>query len=196
MHKKLVAFVSLLIFYSQSLVAVCECDEFVPLNKQECSKYEVIFSGKVLEYTPCSEENAQVTFELQELYKGDYPSPLPVLLTCESAECIPDFIKGDEWLIFAHKNNAQEVLFDVCSRSRKLLPDSVTDYMSEMTGLSFFQEKAFLQQNFEPTTGSTQDLKPKKYEKVNPKLIPIFLGISLLFMVIGLWVMKYLKRKK
>ena len=38
-----------------------------------------------------------------------------------------------------------------------------------------------------------KELMPKKYEKVNPKLVPILLGVGLLFMVVGYLVIKKLK---
>lgn len=174
----------------------CLCEEYSVLSKQECSKYGVIFQGTVSASDGCDNGAGKVLFSIQELYKGATSREQEIVLECKKSDCPLDFELGDDWLIFAQKNNAQEIIFDPCSRSRKLLPDSVKDYFTELTGLSYFQEQAFLQQNFTVNAGFDGNLKARKYEKVDPKLIPVFLGVSLLFMIIGIFAMRYFKKRK
>ena len=174
----------------------CVCDDFDVISKQECGKYEVIFAGTVLKYFPCEKEKGKVIFAVQDVYKGELSKEQELVFECKTDDCPVEFLKDEEWLIFAKKNAAQEIIYHPCSRSRKLLPDTVQDYFTELTGQTFFQEKAFLQDNFNGSIGFDGNLKAKKYEKVDPKLIPIFIGISLIFMIVGILVMRYLKKRK
>ena len=79
----------------------CTCDDFEKLSKQECGKYEVIFSGTVLEFFPCQNEKGKVVFSIQELYKGDASLEQEVFFECKNNDCPVEFVKGEEWLLFA-----------------------------------------------------------------------------------------------
>ena len=71
---------------------------------------------------------------------------------------------------------------------------SKVDYQYDLRGTSFDEDLTFLKDNFSVKVYGKRELLPKKYEKVNPKLVPILLGVGLVFMVVGYFVIKKLKR--
>jgi len=174
----------------------CVCDEKYSLTLQVCSSYDVIFSGKVQESSPCEAGESLVTFEVSELYKGQVDPECNVRYICGAEDCSLDFQNDSEWLVFVNKNNAQECVFDLCSYSRVLLPDSFAVYDNEVRGTTFFQDKDFLVSNFDVNKRFSNELKARKYEKVEPKLVPVFLGVSLLFMLVGMFVFKKVSDKR
>jgi len=174
----------------------CVCDEKRSLTLQVCSSYDVIFSGKVQKSSPCETGESVVTFEVLELYKGDVDPECNVRYVCGTEDCSVDFQNDYEWLVFVNKNNAQECVFDLCSYSRALLPDSFSVYDNQVRGTTFFQDKDFLVSNFDVDKMFSNELKARKYEKVEPKLIPVFLGVSLLFMLVGMFVFKKVSDKQ
>jgi len=92
-------------------------------------------------------------------------------------------------LVYAEKDNAQNLRVSFCGHSRKQLPDSVQDFQGDVNGRTFKGELDFLDQNFEVATKFNGiNLEQRKYEKVNPKLVPYLIGIGLLFMIVGYFV--------
>ncbi|MFT6716922.1 MAG: hypothetical protein ACJA0Q_001570 [Saprospiraceae bacterium] len=174
----------------------CVCDEKPTLSLQVCSLYDVIFSGDVQNTSVCEDGNSKVLFNVSELYKGDVEFVSELQYVCGVEDCSVDFHDDSEWLIFAKKNNAQECIFELCSYSRELLPDSTAVYINQLRGSTFFQDKDFLASQFDIKKRSKNELRSRKYEKVDPKLIPVFLGVSLLFMLGGMFVFKRVSKKK
>ena len=97
--------------------------------------------------------------------------------------------------IQTNKNNAQEIQVNQCSFTRNQLPDTVQDYSEVVRGTKFEDDLVFLKNNFESKVDDKNELKAKKYEKVDPELVPVFLGISLVFMLIGFLVIKRVGKK-
>jgi hypothetical protein len=188
----------LLFFFTVLMVPcdACICIEKSPLTLQICSSYDVIFFGEVQSLNSCLNGNSTVKFNVTELFKGDLPTLASVKYLCGAEDCSVDFQVGSEWLIFANKNNAQYCVFDWCSHSRELLPDSLDVYNTRLQGTTIFQDKDFLISNFEVNKKFNNQLKTRSYEKVNPKLIPVFLGVSLLFMIGGMFVFNKLSNRE
>ena len=100
------------------------------------------------------------------------------------------FGKGDVWLIYAEKNNAQDVIVHFCSRSRKLnLAQEKDDYVVA-SGLTYQQEKDKLISFFSVNEEKNSNLKPRTYEKVDPSLIPVLLIVSVVFILLAMWAFK------
>ena len=184
-----------LVLFLKPCVA-CVCDEIGVLDLQVCSSYDVIFIGKVNKIQSCEHGNSTVVFDVSEAYKGNIDYSCEVNYTCGIEDCSMDFQEDTEWLIFLDKNNAQENVFDLCSHSRQLLPDSAVLYSNEIHGSTFFQDKQFLDSNFDVNKSFRNELEARKYEAVDPILIPVFLGVSLGFMLVGMFVFKRIARKK
>ena len=101
--------------------------------------------------------------------------------------------KGEYWILYGEMNNSLEVKLSFCGHSRKQLPKEQRDYETEIRGTSFEEDLAFLKANFDTKQKDKNELKARKYEKVDPYLVPILLGAGLLFMVVGFFIMKRLK---
>lgn len=174
----------------------CQCPELPLLDKKSFSTYELVLFGKVEELKECSAGNQKVVFQVLELYKGDLSKELVSIdFSCETNTCFTEFNEGEQWLVYCKKNNAQDFILPDCSHTRKLIENGQIDYQEEMRGSSFFEDKTYLSSNFGIEQVFENDLKPKKYEKVDDRLIPVFLGVSLLFMIIGMLIFRKKKIK-
>lgn len=161
----------------------CICPELDYLDLEQCSRYDFIAYGLVVEKEACPK--GMVTFVPSEVFKGKFLSELPIEINCE-VDCLLDINKGEYWLIYGKYTNAQEVKINFCGHSRKQLPDTIIDYQSELSGRVFQKELQFLQSTFElQTADSKHELKQRKYEKVDPALVPWLFGIGGVVMVIG-----------
>jgi len=169
-----------------STTQACICEELGFLTLQECGKYDWIAYGVINDVEVCPE--GLVDFHPLKIYKGKYSKQVDVELNCD-IDCVPDVNKGETWLIYAEKDNAQNLRVSFCGHSRKQLPDSVQDFQGDVNGRTFKGELDFLDQNFEVATKFNGiNLEQRKYEKVNPKLVPYLIGIGLLFMIVGYFV--------
>lgn len=186
----------LAVFYLFTLMSFgCQCPELPTLDRKSVSTYELVFYGKVDEVQECNSDIQVVTFQILELYKGVVLDELvSINYSCETNACFTDFIAEEQWLVYCKKNNAQDFILPDCSHSRKLMEQGHIDYQEEIRGSSFFEDKTYLSSNFELEKVDEKGLKPKKYEKVDDGLIPIFLGASLLFMIIGMLIFRKKKR--
>lgn len=173
----------------------CVCEQRERLDLQVTSSYDVVFFGKVLGVTACDEGDAVVKFKVTELYKGNVGQECELSFLCGKEDCSGDFQIDTEWLIFTDFNNAQECVFELCSHSRELIDEEHAQYVDQERGSTFFQDHAFLKSNFEVKTRFQNELTARRYEKVDPDLIPVFLGVSLLFMVVGVFVFRRVGKK-
>lgn len=173
----------------------CTCDFILPMTFEATAGVEVIFYGKVIDVdSDCSEES-EVTFEIIEQYKSSLEKEQEVIYIC-GTECGMSFMKDEEWIIYGAKNNAQEVLVDLCSRSRRFIAKSEEDFYQGLLGSTFKQELDFLRTNFKVNETFEGGLKERKYERLNPEYIPYLLGGGLVFVLLGLGVFKLMDKKK
>lgn len=165
----------------------CICSEMKPLSVETCGFYDFIAYGRVDSEIDCN-NSGSLLFSPVELFKGDAVGDIILYTDCQ--DCGVSFSKGEYWIVFGNKNNAQEIRVNQCSFTRNQLPDTVQDYSEVIRGTKFKEDLVFLKNNFESKVEDKNELKAKKYEKVDPKLIPVFLGIGLVFMLIGFFVIK------
>jgi hypothetical protein len=171
----------------------CACAELHPLTLADCGRYEVIFEGKIDSVSKCKNEKALAYFSIAQQFKGNFLSIVPVYFECGTS-CEMDFQKGDTWIIYAEKNNAQEVVVNFCSRSRKEPLAGQTDNYTYNSIHTYAQERALLNDFFEGGENEKQGLQARKYEKVDPSLIPILLTASVAFMAIGMYLFRRKKK--
>ena len=95
--------------------------------------------------------------------------------------------------LFLYKKNIDLIILLNDNRIEPKFSKEEIDYQTEVRGSSFVEDLNFLKQHFSLKVPGKKELSAKKYEKFDPKLVPIFLGIGLLFMVLGYFVMKKLK---
>ena len=167
----------------------CMCPDLEVLSLEHCGGYEVIFQGEVMKVLDCPE--GKVLFKVKTLFKGNAIPQQNVLFSCGSG-CSMDFQAGEEWLLFLKKNNAQDLLVNFCGHSRKKYPENQLDPHTELSGRDYASELMFLHENFSPKSiqAGKQELEMKRYEKVEPSNIPVLLGVSMAFMVVGFFVMR------
>lgn len=172
----------------------CVCSELGYLTLQECGKYDWIGYGIVNDIEECPD--GIVDFHPLKIFKGKYSKQEDVFLNCD-IDCVPDVNKGESWLIYAKKDNAQNLHVSFCGHSRKQLPDSIQDFQGDVNGRSFRGELKFLSENFEVAQKVNGiNLEQRKYEKVDPAKIPYLLGAGLMFMVIGYFVFNKILGKR
>tara|TARA_B100001173_G_scaffold14910_1_gene12322 strand:+ start:271 stop:858 length:588 start_codon:yes stop_codon:yes gene_type:complete len=178
----------LLAFSHYSKASVCGV--LPKLSLEQCGHYNLIAFGKIESDLDC--ENERVSFNAISVFKGSLKDKIVDLYTSCSGSGLP-FTQGEYWLVYGVYNNAQELKLSICGHSRKQISKGEIDYQTEVRGSSFFEDLSFLKQHFSLKIPGKKELSAKKYEKFDPKLVPVFLGIGLLFMVLGYFVMKKLK---
>jgi hypothetical protein len=188
---KILVFIFLL---SAGKAAACGCPELHPLTLADCGRYEVIFEGTVVSVDSCKDEKSLAYFSIETLFKGDYITMVPVYFECGTS-CEMDFQKGDKWIIYGEKNNAQEVVTNFCSRSRKQPAEGQTDNYLFNSVHTYKEELKLLNEFFEAGEKHNEGIEPRKYEKVNPPLIPILLLASIIFMAVGMYFFRKKKKK-
>jgi hypothetical protein len=178
----------LLAFSNCSIASVC--DILPKLSLEQCGHYNFIAYGKIESDLDC--ENQLVSFYSISVFKGSLKDKIVDLYTPCSGNGLP-VTKGEYWLLYGFYNNAQELKLSICGHSRKQIAKEIVDYQTEVRGSSFNEDLNFLKQHFSLKVAGKKELTSKKYEKFNPKLVHVFLGVGLLFMVVGYFVIKRLK---
>lgn len=198
MKKTAIFFIFLfLLFLNQGYSCIC-VEELKGLDAQVCSRYEWIFEGKVTEID-CDKES-QIKVEIIRSFKGDQNTFELINVDCLTS-CSANFQQGEVWLFTLNRNNALEAYFEYCEHSRKKVVDNQdVDYQVEARGTSYTQDLQFLADHFGDGNSKSDadviELKERKYEKVDPKLIPWFLGISLVVMLLGYLIFNLVSKKK
>ena len=141
--KKLFFFLFFLVSFSVS--KACECP-LTALNMEECSKYEIIFRGKIVAVKDCNNNFGEAIFEVQELFKGNATKKFKVLFEC-GLPCSAKFSVGDEWIIYSRYKQMENALMDWCSRSRKYFRFAQEDFYTATYGNDYAEELHFLQAN-------------------------------------------------
>ncbi len=185
-NKILIFFFSFL--FSQ-VVFACECEALQTISLEECGRYDVIFEGTIDTLFTCAENQGKAVFTINNLYKGKFLSTVEVNYECGTS-CDFYFAKGATWIIYGDLNNAQEVSAQFCSHTRRMPTAQEQDVYAVTSGLTFLEENNLLQSLFGKASNKNGVLQPRRYEKVNPVLIPVFLGVSLAVVLLGLWLFK------
>ncbi len=184
-------FLFIFLLSSADAAIACGCPELHPLTLADCGRYEVIFEGRIDSVAKCDDEKSLAFFSIETQFKGDFITIVPVYFECGTS-CEMDFQKGDTWIIYGEKNNAQEVVANFCSRTRKRTAEGQSDNYIFNSVHTYNEELNLLNEFFEPGEKHNEGIEPRKYEKVDPSLIPIFLLVSIIFMAVGM----YLFRRK
>ena len=187
----ILSFFLLTLFYG--VCNACECGILAPISRQVISQYAVVFKGKVLQVQPCLDGMNSVLVQAETVFYGDFREKYSIEVQCEGT-CGMVFNEGEEWLWYCKKNNAQDYLVTTCGHSRKFPVELEQDYEAELRGTSVFEDLEFLGSKYEAIDFDRQDLEGRKYQKVDPDLIPVFLGVSVLFMLVGYLVFKKLRK--
>ena len=170
----------------------CQCP-ITTLSIEECDKYQLIFRGKIKSGSLSEGKNAQVIFEILELYKGVVPAEFMVLFE-HNVECSQPFNVGEEWIIYSNYKQATNAKMDWCSRSRKYFKNEKLDFYTVTYGNDYDTELKFLREKL----GLHKVLKPIENNAAgNRNIIPTqseFI-IYLLISIVGIVLFYYLFNK-
>ncbi len=167
--------------------AACQCP-LTSLGLEECSKYEIIFKGRLLSVTPCGDKFGEALFEIQELYKGNAARTFKVLYEC-GVPCAMEFRPGDEWIMYSRYKQIDNAKMDWCSRSRKYFSNDKEDFYTVNYGNDYEDEVKFLREHL----GLHRFLKDKIVQGENRNLIPkpgqlaVIFICSLLAIILFYW---------
>ena len=194
--KKFFLFLSLLIsFYSSA----CECKDFVPITKELCSDYDVIFYGTVDSVSACDKKGFSIAyFTITELYKGNVKKQVQINFDCNT-ECMMSFAEGEEWIIYALYQKFDHLNVSICGHSRKKFDDETLDIYSANAKRSFGKEEEFLKTAFGNQDFIEENDLNNQQDKVGPRNEqPSNWGklTLLLFSVLAMGIVYYITRKK
>jgi hypothetical protein len=165
----------------------CQCP-LTSLSKEECSKYDLIFKGRVVSVTECGSHLAEAVFETDELYKGNATKRFNVVFNCDEP-CAVGFKAGEEWIIYTHYKQMNNAKMNWCSRSRKYFKVSKQDFYLSTYGNDYDDEVKFLRENLgihriipDPVQGTLN-----RNERPDTTQTIIYLVVSLLVMILFYW---------
>lgn len=181
---------SLLLIGFQNQAA--QCPELPKLNLEICGLYDYIAFGRFESAVNCESQSAY--FTPIQIFKGDFSKELEIFTPCDD-KGLP-VSKNEYWIIFGKQNNSLETQLNICGHNRQKFPSDAQDFNTAARGTSFNQNLEFLRANFTPKIDDKQELKARKYEKIDPIKIPILLGIGLLFMLAGMLIFKIVAKRK
>ena len=123
----------------------CQCPTLPPISIDLCKNYDVIFYGKVDSVSACPSDGiSSAYFTINELYKGATEQHVKVDFDC-SSECLMNFSKNDEWIMYASYQRFNLMTVNICGHSRKFFNDGTQDIYQLAAQRTFEQEKQFLQ---------------------------------------------------
>jgi len=186
-------------FFSVPAFAVCECQTAGKVTKPIAEAYDLIFLGRVDSVSACVEGKATVWFNVTIVYKGAALERMPLAYLC-SSECKPNFMRGQEWLMYAQYERYGEARVDVCSRSRRRFDNVVLDMYLASSGTTFDEEKNFIEKEY----GRHNPMKeqhglqpiPERHNQIPKGWTPVWLIlISAAALGLGYWLTKKFWKK-
>lgn len=104
----------------------CSCVK-EPTVQEEMQNKTAVFSGKVTgiresrKWFSSSADPIEVTFEVEQVWKGEVRKKQTIYTAMSSASCGNDFITGAEYMVYAHRNSDSGKLeTNICSRTRPI----------------------------------------------------------------------------
>jgi hypothetical protein len=160
-------FIFLWICFANNLLA-CECNPLLPISKELCNNYNVVFFGQVDSVLPAGADGiATAYFTINELYKGAIEKKVKVAFDAASA-CLMSFAKNDQWLIYASYQRFDLMTVNICDHNRKKIEEGTTDIYQLTAHRTFEEEKTFLKN----TLGTQPFVIGNKLNKQHTELGP------------------------
>jgi len=165
----------------------CECP-LSALDLSTCSKYEIIFRGKIISVKDCNDNYGEALFAVDELYKGNATKEFKVLFEC-GVPCAQKLLPGQEWIIYSRYKQIDNALLDWCSRSRMHFANEKEDFYTFTYGNDYDDEVKFLQTSL----GLHRVLVNHQNQDVQRNVIPdmkqviVTILISLIAIVLFYW---------
>lgn len=136
------------IFANLAKSFACECEHPGKPTMDKLEIYSLVILAKVDSISQCVKRKGKVYLEGIELYKGiGTTQHFSLEYQCKGA-CAIDFLKGDNWLIFAEKDSVSgELRVNLCSRTRKQYPRNIDDVHTIYNEATWEEEVRFLRNN-------------------------------------------------
>ena len=135
---------TVMVFVSSSNHTAYACSCMQPLSPdEEVSKYDAVFSGKVINVSEVnlndpilsSSEPMLVTLDIDKVWKGDKKETIIVKTALTSASCGFPFVENQEYIVYAAAYNDETLEVNSCSRT-SLLSDAIEDLQELNHGFS------------------------------------------------------------
>lgn len=183
------------VFFNSNSGMACQCP-LTALSVNECDKYQIIFRGRVINHTNCSDKPGETIFQILELYKGKVHEKFKVLYHCNEP-CASTFNPGEEWIIYTNYKQVDNAMLDWCSRSRRYIKNFKEDYYAQTYGNSYDEELVFLRKNLgtyrvmedrEENAAGKRNIIPSKTQLI----VTLFISMAVVILFIQLF-KKYFK---
>jgi len=193
--KAFILFLSYFLFFNVNSSIACTCP-LTTLSLAECDKYQIIFRGKVVSHTTCTDKPGETVFQILDLFKGKVHEKFKVLYHCNEP-CSSTFNPGEEWIIYTNYKQVDNARLDWCSRSRKFIKNFKEDYYAQTYGNSYDEEVAFLRKNLgtykvmedrEENAAGKRNILPSKTQFI----VTLFISMAVVILFIQLF-KKYFK---
>lgn len=141
-------YILFLLFFVPFCSAACICVPLVPVTKEHCEKYDVIFYGTVDSISTCNDKDRAIAyFTIKALFKGKVQKSVEVFYDCNT-ECLMSFSGDEAWLIYAKYSKFDKLEVSICEHSRKKAAAGAEDYYVLDAKRTFEEELKFLEDNF------------------------------------------------
>ena len=186
--------VILLLMLAWNFVFACQCP-LTKLDKNEIAKYEIVFKGSI-KSIKLNKAKSEAIFSISELYKGIITQEFKILFNDED-QCKLDLRVGEQWIIYTNYYQVDNAKLDFCSRSRKYIKNVKEDFYAETTGISFDDERRYLQTNLGLHKVLKNDLNKVENRNVLPNTnqLIIYLVLSIIGVVFFYYILNQLFKK-
>ena len=186
--------VILLLMLAWNFVFACQCP-LTKLDKNEIAKYEIVFKGSI-KSIKLNKAKSEAIFSISELYKGIIAQEFKILFNDED-QCKLDLRVGEQWIIYTNYYQVDNAKLDFCSRSRKYIKNVKEDFYAETTGISFDDERRYLQTNLGLHKVLKNDLNKVENRNVLPNTnqLIIYLVLSIIGVVFFYYILNQLFKK-
>jgi hypothetical protein len=119
--KKLAFILILLSFWTINLFG-CDCKTLNPISKEDYNKAACIFVGRVIKIEEDEKNYSKaITFEIiHRLKNTEQINEITIWTALNSSACGLEVGSGENWYIFAHKDEDNKLIAGLCGRSVNL----------------------------------------------------------------------------
>jgi hypothetical protein len=176
--------IALALLLSPALFA-CKC-AMPPFSEETVKPYEFVFYGKVVAVSGC-DKTAKVKFTIIELFRGKSFETTELEFDCAS-DCQMSFSPGEEWLIYSNYENYGQARVELCSFSRKKIDGETGDYNAFNNGMSFADEKKWLEEKLGVQKLNEKDMIDRPHhENARPEGMNVVWTMLIGFAILGVF---------
>ena len=114
----MVCLIGLASFAQTNEARACSCMKITP--SEGLSSSYAVFTGEVMNLEPNEATKfggVEITFQVKKVWKGDIGEKVQVRTAGSSAACGYNFVKGETYLVYASRDEADPMRVSLCSRT-------------------------------------------------------------------------------